>query len=76
MTELPEDVARELNDLFGVDDVPNNAVTMQQLSDMRGHTPSTWRKRIRQLVIEGKWKRGKRVGSQAYWYWPVKDEGN
>ena len=74
MTELPEDVVRELEELFGAGIVPPNAVTMQMLADERGNTPSTWRKRIGDLIKEGKWERGRKLGSQAYWYWPIEDE--
>lgn len=73
--ELPEDVARELDELFGADDVPSDAVTVNQLSVERGGSTTVWAFRLRKLIAEGKWARGRRAGSQAYWYWKVrKDE--
>jgi len=76
MTELPDDVERELDELFGLNDVPDNAVTLEQISNAKGGSTNTWRKKLHQLVREGTWNRGRRAGSQKYWYWPIgeKDE--
>ena len=75
MTELPEDVARELDELFGLNDVPKDAVTIDTLVRERGLTDSTWRGRMKLLIEEGTWARGKRASGTAYWYWKIKDEG-
>ena len=74
MTELPEDVARELDDLFGLDDVPRDAVTIDQMVRDKGFSDATWRQRMKQLIEEGTWARGKRPGAVAYWYWKIEDE--
>jgi hypothetical protein len=75
MTELPEEVRRELEGLYGAQDVPPHAVTIQQLVDAQGYSESVWRRRMRDLVAEGKWQRGRQAGYQGYYYWPVMDEG-
>ncbi len=74
MTELPEDVARELDELFGADRVPDHAVTVYMLMKARGFSDSTWRDRLMTLVEEGTWERGRRSGSQSYWYWKKDEE--
>ena len=77
MTELPEDVARELEELFGSDDdVPDNAITVRQLAEEKGGSTTQWSLRLKKLVREGTWQRARRVSHQAYWYWPIggKDE--
>lgn len=74
MTELPEDVARELDEIFGANDVPDDAVTIDMLVRERGLTDSTWRDRLKRMIDGGAWMRGKRPGSTAYWYWKIKDE--
>ena len=74
MTELPENVARELDELFGLSDVPDDAVTIETLVRERGLTDSTWRGRMKILIEAGAWTRGKRSSGVAYWYWKITDE--
>ena len=74
MTELPEEVSRELDELFGLNNVPDDAVTIEILVRERGLTDSTWRGRMKLLIEEGTWARGKRASGVAYWYWKIKDE--
>ena len=74
MPELPENVARELDELFGLNNVPDDAVTIETLVRERGLTDSTWRGRMKLLIEEGTWARGKRASGVAYWYWKIKDE--
>ena len=75
MTELPEDVARELEELFGGNAIPADASTLQQMANSDGYSLAVWGKRMKSLVADGTWRRGKKPGSQAFWYWKVKDEG-
>ena len=75
MPELPKDVARELEELYGGQAVPDNAVTVQQLSDELGGSTTMWNKRLKKLIADEKWTRSRKVGGQGYWYWPI-DEGN
>ena len=70
-TELPEDVARELEELYGAADVPDNAVSLLQLTEWKGGSTTMWAKRMKAQIALGTWARGKRTGDQAYWYWPV-----
>ena len=70
-TELPDDVARELEELYGAADVPGNAITLLQLIDAKGGSTTMWAKRLKRQIVEGRWARGKRTGDQSYWYWPV-----
>ena len=72
--ELPEEVARELDELFGANDVPDDAVTIDMLVRERGLTDSTWRDRMKFLIDKGLWARGRRANGVAYWYWKIKDE--
>ena len=74
MTELPEEVARELDELFGLSNVPDDAVTIEILVRERGLTDSTWRGRMKILVEAGTWARGKRARGTSYWYWKITDE--
>ena len=74
MTELPEEVSRELDDLFGLNDVPDDAVTIDTLVRERGLTDSTWRGRMKILIEAGTWARGKRARGNSYWYWKIRDE--
>jgi len=74
MTELPEDVARELDELFGATEVPVDAVSLQQLVSTSETSLTVWDRRMKKLVEDGEWARGKRPGNQAYWYWKIKDE--
>ena len=74
MTELPEEVARELDELFGLNNVPDDAVTIEILVRERGLTDSTWRGRMKILIEAGTWARGKRASGVAYWYWKITDE--
>jgi len=62
MTELPEDVRRELEELYGGQAVPPDAVMVQQLSDELGGSTTMWNKRLRKLIEEGKWTRSRKVG--------------
>ncbi len=71
MTELPDDVVRELEELYGALEVPDNAVTLQHLIEAQGGSATMWRKRMREQIAKGTWQRGKRTGDQSYWYWPV-----
>ena len=71
MTELPDDVARELEELYGAADVPDNAITLLQLVEAKGGSSTMWGSRLKKQIAKGTWQRGKRTGSQAYWYWPV-----
>ncbi len=73
MTELPEEVARELNDLLK-DDMPSYAVTIRQLvakdkETGAGRTDTWWRVHLRDKIEAGTWARTKR--GRAFWYWPV-----
>ena len=74
MTELPEDVARELEELYGGQDVPTDAVTVKQLAEQLGGSTTMWAKRLDRLITEGKWMRSRKTGGQAYYYWSVEDE--
>ena len=74
MTELPEDVARELEELYGGQEVPAEAVTVLELSEQLGGSTTMWGARLKKLTAEGKWMRSKKTGGQAYYYWAVKDE--
>ena len=74
MTDLPDDVARELEELYGGQDVPANAVTLLQLSDELGGSTTMWAKRLSKQIAEGRWARSRKVGGQGYYYWPVRDE--
>jgi len=81
LTELPEDVARELEELFGsASDIPDNAITVRQLAEEKGGSTTQWSLRLKKLVRNGTWQRGRRVNHQAYWYWPIggkdDEEGN
>ena len=74
MTELPEEVARELDELFGLSDVPSDAATIDQMVRDKGYSDATWRGRMKLLIDAGTWARGKKPAHQAYWYWKIKDE--
>ena len=74
MTELPEEVRRELEELYLGQAVPANAVTVLQLSEQMGGSVAMWGRRLKGLVSEGTWMRSRRTGSQAYWYWKIEDE--
>jgi hypothetical protein len=75
MTELPEEVRRELEDILR-DNIPSYAVTIKQLvtADPQGRTHRQWARILEVKVENGEWAREKK-GSQFY-YWPVKDEAD
>jgi len=75
MTELPEDVVRELEEIYGGHSVPDVAVTIVQLSEQIGGSVAMWGRRLKRLVKEGEWARARKIGGQAYWYWQVENEG-
>ena len=75
MTELPEEVARELERLYGGQAVPKDAVTVVQLCEEKGGSTAMWGRRLKNLVAGGTWMRSRKIGGQAYYYWQVEDEG-
>jgi len=74
MADLPDDVARELEELYGGQSVPDNAITVLQLSEELGGSTTMWAKRLKKLISEGKWTRSRKIAHQGYWYWPIGDE--
>ena len=75
MTELPKDVARELEELYGGQVVPAEAVTVMQLSEQLGGSTTMWAARLKKLIAKGKWARSRKTGGQAFYYWATEDEG-
>ena len=73
MTELPEEVRRELEDLLH-DDMPPYAVSIREivLADSIKRTDTWWRHHLRDEIEAGRWRRAKR--GRAFYYWPVGDE--
>jgi hypothetical protein len=71
MTELPEEVRRELEDILK-DNIPSYAVSIRQ-ADPQGRTHRQWARILEIRIENGTWTREKK-GIQFY-YWPVKDEG-
>ena len=73
MTELPEEVRRELEDILR-DEIPDYAVSIEQLVavDEVGRTDTWWRQFMKRERAAGRWARAKR--GRAYYYWPVRDE--
>ena len=73
MTELPEEVARELEDILR-DDIPSYAVTIADLveADDQGRTDRQWLRIMAPKIKDGSWAREKR--GAAFYYWPVKDD--
>ncbi len=71
MTELPEEVARELKELLR-DEIPDYAVSIEQIvgGDEVGRTDTWWRQYLKKEMMAGRWDRAKR--GRAFYYWPVK----
>lgn len=72
--ELPEEVRRELEELYGSPEIPEYAVTLAMLSEVQGGSETMWAKRLKPMLESGKWLRGRKTGDQSYWYWPAQDE--
>jgi len=75
MTELPEEIARELEDILR-DNIPSHAVTLVQLEegDPKHRSYRVWAKIMKRKVRAGTWRREK--AGQSFLYWPVTDEGD
>jgi hypothetical protein len=74
MTELPEEVRRELEELLG-DNIPSYAVTMKQIvaADNRKKSYKWWHDWMMKEIEAGTWTREKQ--GHTFLYWPVKGEG-
>ena len=73
MTELPEEVRRELEELLG-ETIPSYAVSLYAIvdADKKGRSRRWWDTYLKNEIAEGKWIREKR--GHSFLYWPVGDD--